>query len=185
MIEPKRQDNLQDSTQAQAAPSQAPQQQVAMTWVKRLGVGIGTIFGKHKAPVKVVPIKEKSANELAADRTDLATERTLMAADRSLMAWVRTALSMISFGFTIYKLLQGFAEGGAEFGHASSPRFMGMVLTGMGTVAMVFGTVEYWYRLVGLRAYRHYPLWRPSFVMAVLMSAIGLFLFVAIISKAL
>jgi uncharacterized membrane protein YidH (DUF202 family) len=50
-----------------------------------------------------------TANELSQERTALATDRTLMAADRSLMAWIRTALSMISFGFTIYKLLQGFA----------------------------------------------------------------------------
>jgi uncharacterized membrane protein YidH (DUF202 family) len=50
----------------------------------------------------------KTSNDLAEDRTDLALRRTVMAADRTLMAWVRTALSMISFGFTIYKLLQSF-----------------------------------------------------------------------------
>jgi putative membrane protein len=50
----------------------------------------------------------KSANELAVDRTALAVKRNLMAADRPLMAWVRTALSLISFGFTIYKIPQGF-----------------------------------------------------------------------------
>jgi putative membrane protein len=55
----------------------------------------------------------------------------------------------------------------------------------MGTVAMVFGTIEYWHRLIGLREYRNYALWRPSFIMAVVMSATGLFLFVAIIAKAL
>lgn len=48
----------------------------------------------------------KSANELAEDRTSLAVRRTVMAADRSLMAWIRTGLSMTSFGFTIYELLQ-------------------------------------------------------------------------------
>jgi len=128
---------------------------------------------------------EKSANELAAQRTIHATDRTMMAADRSLMAWVRTALSLISFGFTIYKLLQGFAEAGTSLSHASSPRSMGMWLTGMGTISMVLGTVEYWYRLKDLRHYRYYALWRPSFVMALLMSGTGLFLFIAIIAKAL
>ena len=54
-----------------------------------------------------------SSNEMAQQRTTLAASRTLMAADRSLMAWVRTGLSMISFGFTIYKILQGFQEAGA------------------------------------------------------------------------
>jgi putative membrane protein len=110
----------------------------------------------------------------------MAADRTLMAADRSLMAWVRTALSMISFGFTIYKLLQGFQEAGTQLSQASSPRFMGMFLTGMGTVAMVLGTVEYWYRLEDLRRENKFPIMRPSFVMALVMSAIGLFLFIAI-----
>ena len=37
----------------------------------------------------------------------LAIDRTRMAAERSLMAWVRTALSMITFGFTFYKFMLG------------------------------------------------------------------------------
>ena len=39
----------------------------------------------------------------------LAIDRTRLAAERSLMAWIRTALSMIAFGFTIYKFLQDVA----------------------------------------------------------------------------
>src|ERR1700755_3084179 len=90
----------------------------------------------------------------ARDANDLAQERTPMAADLSLMAWLRTALSMISFGFTIYKLLQGFAEKGGELGRAGSPRNIGLFLTGLGTVAMIMGLVEYWHRLQVLRARR-------------------------------
>ena len=112
-------------------------------------------------------------------------DRTMMAADRSLMAWIRTSLSMISFGFTIYKLLQGFQEAGTSLAHAGSPRTMGMFLTGMGTVAMVLGTIEYWTRLRELRAYRAYRLWRPAFIIALVMSVTGLFLFIGIIAKAL
>ena len=40
----------------------------------------------------------------------LAPDRTRLAADRTLMAPVRTALSMIGFGFTIYKFLQVVQE---------------------------------------------------------------------------
>jgi putative membrane protein len=36
--------------------------------------------------------------------------RTIMAADRTLMAWIRTSLSMLSFGFTIYKFLDAMIE---------------------------------------------------------------------------
>ena len=69
-----------------------------------------------------------SSSEMAQFNTRLAVERTAMAADRSLMAWVRTALSMISFGFTIYKLLEGFAQAGEHLRGASTPRDMGLFL---------------------------------------------------------
>ena len=39
------------------------------------------------------------------ESTLLAVDRTRLAHERTLMAWVRTATSMISFGFTIYKFL--------------------------------------------------------------------------------
>ena len=172
------------STQGTVATPQEHARPPVTTWIRRLSASINHIFASPETST-AVPTREKTANELSVQRTEFATERTLMAADRSLMAWVRTALSMISFGFTIYKLLQGFEAAGTQFGHASNPRAMGLFLTGMGTMAMVFGTIEYWYRLLGLRVYRHYPLWRPSFIMAVVMSATGLFLFVAIIAKAL
>ena len=47
---------------------------------------------------------------LAEERTNLAVERSVMAAERTLMAWIRTAISMIGFGFTIYKFFQYKAE---------------------------------------------------------------------------
>ena len=47
---------------------------------------------------------------LAEERTDLAYQRTIIAAERTLMAWIRTALSMIGFGFTIYKFFQYQAD---------------------------------------------------------------------------
>jgi len=37
---------------------------------------------------------------------EMAIERTMMAAERTIMAWTRTSISLISFGFTIYKFLQ-------------------------------------------------------------------------------
>jgi putative membrane protein len=124
-----------------------------------------------------------SANELAETRTDLALERTLMAADRSLMAWVRTALSMISFGFTIYKILEGFEQKGGELTRVHSPRAVGLFLTGLGTVAMVMGLIEYWYRLQGLRQRGQFRIFQPSLVMAAIMTFAGLFMFIGIIWK--
>ena len=123
----------------------------------------------------------KTANELAVDRTDMATGRTLMAMDRSLMAWIRTALSMISFGFTIYKILESLQKSDGPLGHDYSPQTVGLFLTGLGTVSMVMGTIEYWQRLKMLREYHPIKTWRPSFVMALIMSVTGLFFFVSIV----
>ena len=171
-------------TQAQDAPPQEPGHGSPGGHAPQLMAGPANPLHDPPSPEQAGKAP-RTSDELAVERTGLAAERTLMAADRSLMAWIRTALSMISFGFTIYKLLQGFEEAGTHLPHASSPRTMGMFLTGMGTLAMVLGTIEYWYRLQDLRKQNSFAIWRPSFVMALLMSAIGLFLFVGIIAKAL
>lgn len=103
-----------------------------------------------------------------------------MAADRSLMAWVRTALSMISFGFTIYKVLEAMQQQGGIGAASQSPRNMGLFLTGLGTMAMVMGTIEYWLRLKAMRREMNFHLMQPSFVMALIMSATGLGIFAGI-----
>ncbi len=130
-----------------------------------------------------------TANELAAERTDLAIRRTIMAADRSMMAWIRTGLSLISFGFTIYKLLQEAARLLEEHGEAlrreHSPRNVGLFLTALGTIAIVMGTVEYWQTRKELMKEKYISVFRPVFVMALIMSAAGVFMFVSIISRLL
>ena len=128
--------------------------------------------------------EKKSSDELAQIRTDLAETRTLMAADRTLMAWIRTALSLLSFGFTIYKVLEGFQESGSlGVGTEGTPRQAGLFLTGMGTIAMVMGTIEYVQTLKLLRQLQKFRLARPPLIMAVMMSVTGLFLFFSIITK--
>lgn len=126
-----------------------------------------------------------TSNQLAEERTDLANARTLMAADRSLMAWIRTGLSMISFGFTIYKLLESFQSKGSSIAAMHSPRTVGLFLTGLGTVAIVMGTLEYWQRRKMMLQHYHVGLWRPAFVMALLMSVTGVVSFFGIISRLL
>jgi putative membrane protein len=130
-----------------------------------------------------VPTEHDSPDEMATDRTDMATGRTLMAADRTLMAWVRTSLSMNSFGFTIYKVLEGFEASGAALPRSGTPRDVGLFLTGLGTVAMVMGTVEYVRTLRELHTIREIRLRRPALMMALLMSVLGVFLFFSIITK--
>jgi putative membrane protein len=127
----------------------------------------------------------KTSNELAEERTDLAAKRTVMAADRTLMAWVRTGLSMTSFGFTIYKLLQAFQSSGVILPHENSPRRIGLFLTGLGTVSVLIGAIEYWQTLRDLRGDFNVRIWRPAFITALILSVLGVFLFVSIFVKVL
>jgi putative membrane protein len=101
------------------------------------------------------------------------------------MAWIRTALSMISFGFTIYKILQGFQESGLKLPAEQTPRNIGLFLIGLGTASMVMGTIAYWQTFKELRLLQHFPVWRPSFVVALIMSGLGLLLFVGIVIRGL
>ena len=126
----------------------------------------------------------KSSNELAEERTDLAVSRTLMAADR-LMALIRTALSMNSFGFTIYKLLQAMQHAGTHLREEQTPRNIGLFLIGMGTVAMIMGVLEYLASLHQMRGTKDVRFVRPAFVMGVVMATFGLVLFASIFAHVL
>ncbi|MDM0011664.1 DUF202 domain-containing protein [Variovorax sp. J22P168] len=135
------------------------------------------------SPTGSEPPHPKTSDELAQIRTDLAVERTLMAADRSLMAWVRTGLSMISFGFTIYKLLEAFQQQGGQLHNLNTARNVGLFLTGLGTVSIVVGTIEYWARLKALNRSRQFRLAQPSLVIALIMSVAGLVMFFSILRR--
>lgn len=118
----------------------------------------------------MAPEGPKSSNELAQDRTDLAVDRTLMAASRSLMAWVRTGLSMIGFGFTLYKFL---SSGDSPGWSSQNPEQVGLFLIGLGILSIIFGAIEYTQTVGDLRRiyhckYRKYPL-----IMAFLVGGLG------------
>lgn len=126
-------------------------------------------------------IESRSAQQLAGDRTSMAAARTLLAADRTLMAWVRTALSMNSFGFTLYKVLQALQQAGRELPRDQTPRNVGLFLSALGTAAMVMGIVEYLATIETLRPFQVIRPGRPSLVMALLMSVGGVFVFLVIV----
>lgn len=151
------------------------------------GPGPGRPQASETKAAKELAHELKSSNELAEDRTLLAIKRTVMGADRTLMAWLRTALSMISFGFTIYKVLEGLK--GGDVGMVAKqfePRTVGLFLVGLGTLAMVMGTVEYWFAIKGMQPVAAVAIWkRPSFIMALIISFAGLGVFVSIIANLL
>ena len=114
----------------------------------------------------------------------LALDRNKLAAERTLMAWVRTALSMISFGFTIYKFLQVIDEQSTvPLMHPNAPRNVGLVLTGLGTFVVVIAAIQHWSYVKNLRIDQPYKPWDLSFIVACLIAILGALLFGSIVIR--
>jgi putative membrane protein len=114
---------------------------------------------------------------------DLGAMRTVLAADRTLMAWLRTSLSMLSFGFTIYKFLETAAKAGA-LARPESPQRVGLFLVAMGTACMVLGVLDYWVTIRNVQKTGAFRLGRSVLFMSLLLALAGVALFAAIIERA-
>jgi putative membrane protein len=127
----------------------------------------------------------RSSNELANERTELALQRTEMAAGRTLMAWIRTALSLIGFGFTIYKFLQAVTRG-AAVGVISphEPRRIGLFLIALGVISVIVGTLEYYRTIVRLNelSASKFRTFNLGVIMGLFIGLLGLFLFLTILT---
>src|SRR5262244_549869 len=91
------------------------------------------------------------------------------------MAWVRTATSLISFGFTIYKFFQFLREQNevAHPAHLLGPRQFALLMILTGLVALVLATVQHRQDMKTLRA--HYPEFPYSLatITAILVAGLG------------
>lgn len=111
----------------------------------------------------------------------LAVDRTRLAHERTLMAWVRTATSMISFGFTIAKLVPT-GQPGERRGGLLDTRTFSTVMIGMALVSLLVATVQNRREMKELRA--RYPGRVPrseAMMVAFLVAGFGLFAFVAVL----
>ncbi|MGE5103350.1 MAG: YidH family protein [Betaproteobacteria bacterium] len=124
-----------------------------------------------------------ASTRLAHERTDLGLDRTYMAGERTLQAWIRTALSMISFGFTIGKLgevLRG-TEITGMFRREWSIGSIAYALVVLGTLALFGACVQHVIQVRRLRAQglRNQP--SIAFVVAILLTFVGGFAFTALV----
>lgn len=121
--------------------------------------------------------------------------RTRLSLERTLMSWVRTAISMIGFGFTIVQFFERFSnmQGVAPALAPVSPRYFGLALIGCGVLALVISTWQYRWsisylwsapydRIAGAEKDR---MQTPILAVCILLILIGLFTFVAVLTRTL
>lgn len=119
----------------------------------------------------------KLSDRLAQRRTDLAAMRTIIAAERTLMAWIRTSISLIGFGFSIYKFFQYLraAEGLARL-RPHAPRNLGLTMVAFGTLFLLAAAMQHrsFLQRLGVESRER---WSLAFLMALLMSLVGVLVF--------
>ena len=134
-------------------------------------------------PIGIVP--NDRATVLAETRTDLALQRTVIASERTLMAWIRTALSMIGFGFTIYKFFQYLPEeiAAGNIQRPQAPRNLGMSLIALGTSALAAAAWQHMNFLKEIGASRVRNMTSISFLVAMAVILIGCIAFYGVLLR--
>jgi inner membrane protein YidH len=119
------------------------------------------------------------------DSTALAVERTRLAHERTLMAWVRTSVSLISFGFTIYKFFQYLREGAerSPVAHALNPRRFGMSMITVALIMLVVATVQHQRDLKMLEVRYGKGSRSLASIVAILVGALGILAFMGVLLR--
>jgi putative membrane protein len=136
--------------------------------------------------IEAEPVEARSTAAVttpASESTLLAVDRTRLAHERTLMAWVRTATSMISFGFSIAKLVPNVAPGGTSSGRAGlfDTKTFASLMIGVALIALTAATIENYREMKVLRA--RYPSVVPrstANAVAALIAAFGIFAFIGV-----
>ncbi|MBL8825193.1 MAG: DUF202 domain-containing protein [Planctomycetia bacterium] len=110
----------------------------------------------------------------APDQMTLALERTYLAHERTMMAWTRTATSLITFGFTLYKFFEYLNERGdlAKSSQLFGARTFGLIMIGIGVLTLTIAATQH--RIQMRRLTAHYP--NAPFSLLFLLSGLIAFL---------
>ena len=115
--------------------------------------------------------------------TILAIARTRAAYERTMMAWIRTATSLITFGFTIYKFFQLEIPHQEERKYLVGSRQFALMLVCIGLVSLLLATLEYRTNIRALRAEVTDDRRSLAVIVAALMSGLGLIALLLIIFR--
>ena len=123
---------------------------------------------------------------MARQRTDWSAFNTRFGGERTLMAAVRTSLSLIGFGFTIYKFFESVLEKMGDHApiRVNAPRRLGGTLVSLGIFVLVASSWQHWLFLKELKkeSDRKFP-WSVSLTAAVLLTLTGIVLLVTILAR--
>ncbi len=119
------------------------------------------------------------------DATELALDRTHLAHERTLMAWVRTSVSLISFGFTIYKFFQYMREQQQTppVHRLLGPREFALIMISIGVISLMLATLQNWQLKKRLKEKYHDVPYSLATMIAALISLLGILAFTAVISR--
>src|ERR1700758_3688294 len=119
--------------------------------------------------------------------------RTRLALERTIMSWLRTAVALIGFGFAIVQYLNHLQQipGARPSDYPTAPEYLGLALISCGIVALVISIWQYWW---GIRYLWGEPFaaiagvtkegkQTPVIAVAILLTGIGLFAFLAVLLR--
>lgn len=108
-------------------------------------------------------------------------QRTILSEERTLMAWVRTSLSMIGFGFTIYRVFTDLTKDDVLPGTSnSSPKNFGLLLVLLGTLLLIAASVQHHFIIKELNVPGFKKRVSLAFIAAVLIIVLGLVMLMGI-----
>jgi putative membrane protein len=115
--------------------------------------------------------------------TRLAYDRTRLAYENTMMAWVRTATSLITFGFSVYKFFQFDIKRAGDFSGLVGPREFGLMMINYGLYTLLACTVKHVKILRSLRAqYTAIPR-SVAALLAGLVSILGIVALIAVLFR--
>jgi putative membrane protein len=78
--------------------------------------------------------------------------RTALSSEQTLMSWVRTALSMVTFGFSIAQFFYFLAERQNDVDFSVGPSRLGIALISVGILVLVLAVIEHVLRIRALKS---------------------------------
>jgi putative membrane protein len=112
----------------------------------------------------------------------LAFERTGLAYERTMMGWIRTAASLMTFGFALYKFFQFDAvrHGLPVYHGLLSPRRFSLVLIALSVICLALAAVSHRRSLQAMRAHGVTVPYSTAVVLGLLVAILRVAVFFAV-----